>query len=72
MTAPSRASFVGIIPPRRPRVIIAASIDRPERGSHFGGAVVASPFVDIATEAMHRLNVAPDQPFGKPFNSAGS
>ena len=56
-----RASFVGIIPARKPRVIIAVSIDRTRRGSHFGGAVAGPAFVVIATETMHLLNVSPDQ-----------
>lgn len=57
-----RASFVGIIPARRPRVIIAVSIDRPRRGSHFGGAVAGPAFVDIAAQTMQLLNVPPDRP----------
>ncbi|WP_434667106.1 penicillin-binding protein 2 [Paraburkholderia sp. A3BS-1L] len=61
-----RASFVGIIPARRPRVVIAVSIDRPRRGSHFGGAVAGPAFVDIATQTMQLLNVSPDKPFTPP------
>ncbi|WP_371884375.1 peptidoglycan D,D-transpeptidase FtsI family protein [Caballeronia sp. S22] len=56
-----RASFIGIVPAKRPRVVIAVSIDRPMRGSHFGGAVAGPPFVAIATQAMQTLNVAPDK-----------
>lgn len=59
-----RASFVGIIPAGRPRVIVAVSIDHPRRGSHFGGAVASPPFARIAAETMYLLNVAPDQPAG--------
>lgn len=67
-----RASFVGIIPAGQPRVIIAVSIDRPKRGSHFGGAVAGPPFVSIATDTMHLLNVAPDQPVNSDVTPAGS
>ncbi|GJH17496.1 penicillin-binding protein 2 [Caballeronia novacaledonica] len=56
-----RASFIGIVPAEQPRVVIAVSIDRPMRGSHFGGAVAGPPFVSIATQAMQTLNVAPDK-----------
>lgn len=59
-----RASFVGIVPAKAPRVVIAVSIDRPQRGSHFGGAVAGPPFVDIATQTMHLLDVRPDKPPG--------
>ncbi|WP_250535733.1 penicillin-binding protein 2 [Caballeronia sp. AZ10_KS36] len=60
-----RASFVGIVPAKHPRVVIAVSIDRPRRGSHFGGAVAGPPFVDIAGQTMRLLDVAPDQNTGQ-------
>ena len=56
-----RASFVGIIPASRPRVVIAVSIEHPQVGSHFGGAVAGPPFAQIAIDTMHLLNVAPDE-----------
>ncbi|WP_179196549.1 peptidoglycan D,D-transpeptidase FtsI family protein [Caballeronia sordidicola] len=57
-----RASFVGIIPASRPKVVIAVSIYHPQVGSHFGGAVAGPPFVKIATQTMQMLNVPPDEP----------
>ncbi|EKS71782.1 MULTISPECIES: peptidoglycan D,D-transpeptidase FtsI family protein [Caballeronia] len=60
-----RASFVGIVPAKAPRVVIAVSIDRPLRGSHFGGAVAGPPFVDIAEQTMRLLDVTPDQRLGQ-------
>jgi cell division protein FtsI (penicillin-binding protein 3) len=54
-----RASFVGIVPAHAPRVIIAVSIDRPSKGSHFGGAVSGPVFADIAARTMHILSVSP-------------
>ncbi|AMM18652.1 cell division protein (plasmid) [Burkholderia sp. PAMC 28687] len=59
-----RASFVGIIPASRPKVVIAVSIDHPKVGSHFGGAVAGPPFVKIATQTMQMLNIPPDEPNG--------
>jgi cell division protein FtsI (penicillin-binding protein 3) len=56
-----RASFVGIVPAHAPRVIIAVSIDRPGKGSHFGGAVSGPAFADIAARTMHILNVSPNK-----------
>ncbi|MDR5755188.1 MULTISPECIES: penicillin-binding protein 2 [unclassified Caballeronia] len=61
-----RASFVGIVPATAPRVVIAVSIDRPRRGSHFGGAVAGPPFVDIAEHTMQSLNVTPDKVASEP------
>lgn len=57
-----RASFVGIVPAQRPRVVIAVSIDRPRQGSHFGGAVAGPVFSDIAVRTMNLLGVTPDNP----------
>jgi cell division protein FtsI (penicillin-binding protein 3) len=45
-----------------PRVVIAVSIDRPRRGSHFGGAVSGPVFSAIAARTMSILNVMPDNP----------
>ncbi|HVW52603.1 MAG TPA: penicillin-binding protein 2 [Trinickia sp.] len=56
-----RASFVGIVPASAPRVIIAVSIDRPSKGSHFGGAVSGPTFADIAARTMRILNVSPNE-----------
>ncbi|BCQ28438.1 penicillin-binding protein 2 (plasmid) [Caballeronia sp. NK8] len=56
-----RASFVGIVPANAPRVIIAVSIDRPSKGSHFGGAVSGPAFADIASRTMSVMNVLPDK-----------
>ncbi|MCA8462095.1 MULTISPECIES: peptidoglycan D,D-transpeptidase FtsI family protein [Burkholderia cepacia complex] len=57
-----RASFVGMIPAQAPRVIIAVSIDRPRKGSHFGGAVSGPVFSRIGYDVMRILNVVPDDP----------
>lgn len=57
-----RASFVGIVPASAPRVIIAVSIDRPSKVSHFGGAVSGPAFANIAGRTMSILNVLPDKP----------
>lgn len=55
-----RASFIGLVPASMPRVVVAVSIDRPTRGSHFGGAVSGPAFADIAGRTMRILNVLPD------------
>jgi cell division protein FtsI (penicillin-binding protein 3) len=57
-----RASFVGIVPARHPKVVIAVSIDRPRQGSHFGGSVAGPAFSDIAARTMSLLGVTPDNP----------
>ena len=42
-------------------MIIAVSIDRPSKGSHFGGAVSGPAFAKIAARTMHILNVSPNE-----------
>lgn len=51
-----------MIPAQAPRVIIAVSIDRPRKGSHFGGAVSGPVFSRIGYDVMRILNVVPDDP----------
>ncbi len=55
------ASFVGIVPASRPRLVILVSIDEP-RGGIFGGVVAAPAFRDIASFALQYLEVPPDDP----------
>ncbi|NUY02405.1 penicillin-binding protein 2 [Paraburkholderia sp. JPY169] len=57
-----RASFVGIIPIRSPRLVIAVSVDKPQGAKHFGGDVSGPVFARIAYAAMHELGVPPDMP----------
>jgi cell division protein FtsI (penicillin-binding protein 3) len=53
------ASFVGIVPASKPRLVILVSIDEP-RGQIFGGVVAAPAFRDIAKFALQYLDVPPD------------
>jgi cell division protein FtsI (penicillin-binding protein 3) len=56
-----RASFVGIVPIRHPRLIIAVSVDQPRGARHYGGDVSGPVFSRIAGDAMRVLNVPPDE-----------
>ncbi len=56
-----RASFVGIVPIRNPRLVVAVSINRPQGARHFGGDVSGPPFARIAQQAMQELNIEPDE-----------
>jgi cell division protein FtsI/penicillin-binding protein 2 len=53
------ASFAGIVPASRPRLVILVSVDEPH-GSIYGGDVAAPAFADIARFALPYLGVAPD------------
>lgn len=55
------ASFVGMVPSRKPRLVILVSIDEP-RGAIWGGVVAAPVFRSIADFALQYLEVAPDDP----------
>lgn len=53
------ASFVGIVPASRPRLVILVAIDEP-RGAIWGGVVAAPVFREIADFALRYLEVPPD------------
>jgi cell division protein FtsI (penicillin-binding protein 3) len=57
-----RASFVGIVPIRNPRLIIAVSVDQPRGARHYGGDVSGPVFSKIASDSMRVLNIPPDEP----------
>ena len=55
------ASFVGIVPATKPRLVILVSVDEP-RGAIWGGVVAAPAFKRIADFALQYLEVPPDDP----------
>jgi cell division protein FtsI/penicillin-binding protein 2 len=57
------ASFVGIVPASRPRLVILVSVDEP-KGAIWGGVVAAPAFAQIAKFDLQYLNggVPPDAP----------
>jgi len=55
------ASFIGFVPARRPRFVIAVLVDNP-RGAFYGGDVAAPAFAEIARFALSRQGVAQDRP----------
>ena len=58
------ASFVGLVPARKPRLAILVMVDEP-RGQIWGGVVAAPLFRDIARFALQYLEVPPDAPESK-------
>ena len=57
------ASFVGIVPASRPRLVILVSVDEP-RGAIWGGTVAAPAFAEIAKFDLQYLDggITPDDP----------
>jgi cell division protein FtsI/penicillin-binding protein 2 len=55
------ASFVGLVPATKPRVVIMVMVDEP-RGSIYGGDVAAPAFREIARFNLQHLEVPPDAP----------
>jgi cell division protein FtsI (penicillin-binding protein 3) len=55
------ASFVGMVPVKKPRLVILVVVNEPTRGI-FGGTVAAPAFADIAKFDLQYLDVAPDHP----------
>lgn len=55
------ASFVGLVPAKKPRLAILVMVDEPH-GDIYGGVVAAPVFRDIARFALQYLEVPPDAP----------
>ncbi|HLJ76400.1 MAG TPA: penicillin-binding protein 2, partial [Acidobacteriaceae bacterium] len=55
------ASFVGFAPVNDPAVTIAVVMDSPTKGSHYGTAVSAPVFHDLAQQILEYLGVPHDQ-----------
>ena len=53
------ASFVGIVPASRPRLVILVMVDEPH-GAIWGGVVAAPAFAQIAAYDLQYLEVPPD------------
>ncbi len=62
------ASFVGLVPARKPRLAILVMVDEPH-GQIYGGVVAAPVFRDIARFALQYLEVPPDAPETKSSSS---
>jgi cell division protein FtsI/penicillin-binding protein 2 len=55
------ASFVGMVPVNKPRLLVLVSVDEP-RSAIFGGVVAAPAFAQIAKFDLQYLSVPPDAP----------
>ena len=55
------ASFVGMVPVKRPRLVVLVVVNEPTRGI-FGGTVAAPAFAAIAKFGLQHLNIPPDHP----------
>ena len=57
------ASFVGIVPASRPRLVVLVTVDEPQ-GAIWGGVVAAPAFQQIARFDLQYLEVPPDATSG--------
>ena len=57
------ATFVGMVPASRPRLLVLVTIDEPH-GSIYGGLVAAPAFEQIASFDLQYLEVPPDLRIG--------
>jgi cell division protein FtsI (penicillin-binding protein 3) len=67
------ASFVGVVPASRPRLVVLVSVDEP-RGAIWGGVVAAPAFSEIAKFDLQYLDggVPPDAPWTATSTGASS
>jgi len=64
-TGEYNASFIGIVPASRPRLVVMVLVDDP-RGAIFGGVVAAPAFAQIASFDLRYLEIPPDKPTPRP------
>ena len=55
------ATFVGMVPASKPRLLVLVSVDEPQ-GEIYGGLVAAPAFQQIASFDLQDLQVPPDRP----------
>ena len=55
------ASFVGLVPASKPRLVVMVMVDEP-RGNFYGGVVAAPAFREIARFNLQHLEIPPDAP----------
>jgi cell division protein FtsI (penicillin-binding protein 3) len=55
------ATFIGITPVNKPRLVIAVVIHEPAAGQYYGSQVAAPVFAKIASSILRQMNVPPDQ-----------
>jgi cell division protein FtsI (penicillin-binding protein 3) len=53
------ASFIGMVPARAPKLVVAVMVDEPSHGSIFGGSVAAPAFQKIVGWAVPYLGISP-------------
>lgn len=58
-----RSSFVGFAPASNPQIVVAVTLDEPQTGGYYGGAVAAPVFSTIMGGSLRLLGVQPDAPF---------
>jgi len=56
-----RATFAGMVPAHRPRLVAVVTIDDPRGDKYFGGEIAAPVFSRVMRAALRSLNVPPDR-----------
>lgn len=66
-----RSSFFGFAPVSSPRIVVAISIDEPQKGVYYGGVVAAPVFSRIVGDSLRVIGVKPDAPFASTILAQG-
>jgi cell division protein FtsI (penicillin-binding protein 3) len=53
--------FAGLSPIDKPRLVTVVVIDEPSESAYYGGLVAAPIFSEVTGNALHLLQVTPDQ-----------
>ena len=64
------AVFAGMVPATQPRLVMVVTVDEPDNGVYYGGEVAAPVFAEVMSNALHLMDIRPDNLSRKSINMA--
>lgn len=62
--------FAGMVPASQPRLVMVVTVDEPSNGVYYGGQVAAPVFAAVMSNAVHLMDIKPDNLSRKSVNMA--
>ena len=62
--------FAGMVPASQPRLVMVVTVDEPNNGVYYGGEVAAPVFAEVMSNALHLMDIKPDNLSRKSVNMA--
>lgn len=65
-----RSLFAGMVPATQPRLVMVVTVNEPDNGVYYGGEVAAPVFAEVMSNALHLMDIRPDNLSRKSLNMA--